>query len=69
LVDFVLSPFEIAEKLNWMSKHDLINKNQIKTTSKVKIDTKNIDLKNIFQLLLKKKNVDFSYYKMNTINR
>jgi two-component system CheB/CheR fusion protein len=69
LVDFVLSPKEIAEKLNWMSKHDLINKDQIKTTSKVEIDSKNIDLKNIFQLLLKKKNVDFSFYKTQTIKR
>lgn len=69
LVDFVLSPKEIADKLNWMSKYDLIGQNQIKTASKAGIDNKNNDLKNIFQLLLKKKNVDFSFYKMNTIKR
>ncbi|MDD3721739.1 MAG: chemotaxis protein CheB [Lutibacter sp.] len=69
LVDFILSPKEIAEKLNWMSKYDLIGHNQIKTKSKGKIDDKNIDLKNIFLLLLKKKNVDFSFYKMKTIKR
>ena len=69
LVDFILSPKEIAEKLNWMSKYDLIGHSQIKTKSKGKIDDKNIDLKNIFLLLLKKKNVDFSFYKMKTIKR
>jgi len=69
LVDFVLSPKEIAEKLNWMSKHGLINQNQVKTTSKGEIDSKNIDLKNIFQLLLKNNNVDFSFYKTKTIKR
>ncbi len=69
LVDFVLSPKEIAEKINWMSKYDLVGQHQIKTTSKGEIDDKNIDLKDIFQLLLKKKNVDFSFYKTKTINR
>lgn len=69
LVDFVLSPKEIAEKINWMSKYDLIGQNQIKNTSEGEIDSKKDDLKNIFQLLLKKNNVDFSFYKTKTINR
>ncbi|NEW79063.1 MAG: response regulator, partial [Gelidibacter sp.] len=71
LVDFVLSPKEIAKEINWMSKHNLIRKSpEKKSLPKGKIDNKNnIDLKNIFQLLLKKKNVDFSFYKLNTIKR
>jgi len=69
LVDFVLSPKEIAEELNWMSKHDLIIRSPEKPSSKSKIDNNNSDLKKIFQILLKKKNVDFSFYKLNTIKR
>lgn len=69
LVDFVLSPKEIAEKINWISKYDLIGQNQIKSTSEGEIDKEKDDLKNIFQLLLKKNNVDFSFYKTKTINR
>jgi two-component system CheB/CheR fusion protein len=69
LVDFVLSPKEIAAELNWMSKHDLIIRNPEKSSPKGKIDNKSTDLKKIFQLLLRKKNVDFSFYKLNTIKR
>ncbi|KUO65050.1 MAG: hypothetical protein APF83_10960, partial [Lutibacter sp. BRH_c52] len=68
-VDFVLSPKEIAAELNWMGKHDLIRRNPAKASPKGKIDNKNTDLKKIFQILLKKKNVDFSFYKLNTIKR
>ncbi|MBE0422957.1 MAG: response regulator [Lutibacter sp.] len=69
LVDFVLSPKEIAAELNWMSKHDLIIRNPEKSSPKGKIDNKSSDLKKIFQILLKKKSVDFSFYKLNTIKR
>ncbi|MHB1108016.1 MAG: chemotaxis protein CheB, partial [Lutibacter sp.] len=68
-VDFVLSPKKIAAELNWMGKHDLIRRNPAKASPKGKIDNKNTDLKKIFQILLKKKNVDFSFYKLNTIKR
>ncbi|HEY9220819.1 MAG TPA: CheR family methyltransferase [Lutibacter sp.] len=68
-VDFVLSPKEIATELNWMSKHDLVKRNPAKTSLKDKLDYNNVDLKKIFQILLKKKNVDFSHYKLNTIKR
>ncbi|PKP29236.1 MAG: chemotaxis protein CheR [Bacteroidetes bacterium HGW-Bacteroidetes-18] len=68
-VDFVLSPKEIATELNWMSKHDLVKRNQPKTLLKDKLDYNKIDLKKIFLILLKKKNVDFSHYKLNTIKR
>ena len=68
-VDFVLSPKEIATELNWMGKHDLVKRNQAKTSLKDKLDYNKIDLKKIFEILLKKKNVDFSHYKLNTVKR
>lgn len=69
LVDFVLAPKEIAAEINWMSKHDLVIRNQAKTYPKDELDSANTDLTKIFQLILKKKNVDFSHYKLNTLKR
>lgn len=69
LVDFVLSPIEIAEKINWMGKYDLISQIPKKSTPESKIDSRNTDLDTIFQLLLKKQNVDFNFYKLTTIKR
>ncbi|MDP3944754.1 MAG: CheR family methyltransferase, partial [Lutibacter sp.] len=69
LVDFVLSPQKIATEINWMSKHDLVRRNPAKTSPKDTLDNNDIDLKKIYQILLIKKNVDFSHYKLNTILR
>jgi len=69
VVDFVLSPKEIANELTWMSKHPFVKRNAIKTVPEDKIENGNPDLKIILQLLYKRKNVDFSHYKMNTIKR
>ncbi len=69
VVDFVLSPAEIAKKLNWMSKHPLLKRKGIRSTPEDDIDNYNPDLKSIIQLVNKKLNVDFSMYKMNTIKR
>jgi len=69
VVDFVLSPKEIARELAWMSKHPLVKRNLVKTTPEDEIDNSDPDLKVILQLLHKRKNVDFSHYKMNTIKR
>ena len=69
VVDFVLSPKEIATELNWMSKHPLIKRNIAKPTPEDAIENNNPDLMTILQLLHKRKNVDFSHYKMNTIKR
>ena len=69
VVDFVLSPKEIAAELEWMSKHPLIRRNIVKPTPEDAIENSNPDLMIILQLLLKRKNVDFSHYKMNTIKR
>jgi two-component system CheB/CheR fusion protein len=69
VVDFVLSPKEIANELIWMSKHPLVKRNAIKTAPEDEIENNNPNLKIILQLLYKRKNVDFSHYKMNTIKR
>ncbi len=69
VVDFVLSPKEIATELGWMGKHPLIKRNVVKSTPEDAIENSNPDLMVILQLLHKRKNVDFSHYKMNTIKR
>ncbi len=69
VVDFVLSPKEIAIELSWMSKHPMLKRNVLKTTPEDAIENSNPDLITILQLLHKQKNVDFSHYKMNTIKR
>ncbi len=69
VVDFVLSPKEIATELNWMSKHPLIKRNVAKPTPEDAIENNNPDLLVILKLLHNRKNVDFSHYKMNTIKR
>jgi len=69
VVDFILSPKEIGKKINWMSKHPFIKRNGVNHLPENEIDNNNLDLKFILQYLYKKKNVDFSYYKMNTIKR
>ncbi len=69
IVDFVLSPVEIAKKINWISKHPFLNRKEIKSTPEDDIDNNNPDLKSIIQLVYKLMQVDFSMYKMNTIKR
>jgi two-component system CheB/CheR fusion protein len=69
VVDFVLSPKEISNKLNWMSKHPLIKPCKLKVAPEDDIENNNPELKIILQILLKVKHVDFSHYKMNTIKR
>jgi two-component system CheB/CheR fusion protein len=69
IVDFVLSPKEIAAELNWISKHPLIRRNEVKNAPEDEIENSNPDLKIILQILLIKKKIDFSHYKMNTIKR
>jgi two-component system CheB/CheR fusion protein len=69
VVDFVLSPKEIAVQLGWMSKHPLANPKAIKVLPEDEIENTDPHLKAILQLLQKTKRVDFSHYKMNTIKR
>lgn len=69
VVDFILSPKEIAKKLNWISNHPLKIQPAVKKVPEEVIKSSDLHLKQILQLLLKKKNVDFSHYKINTIQR
>ncbi len=69
VVDFILSPKEMANELTWISKHPLSKRKVPKAAAEDEIDNSNPDLKIILQLLHKIKNVDFSHYKMNTIKR
>ncbi|PKQ44770.1 chemotaxis protein CheB [Confluentibacter flavum] len=69
VVDFILSPKEIALELARLSKHPLVKANGTKTNGEDLIDNRDPDLKIILNLLHKATGVDFSAYKMNTIKR
>lgn len=69
VIDFILSPKEIALELARLSKHPFVKTNYAKTNSEKLIDNNNPDLKSILTLLHKNTGVDFSAYKMNTIKR
>lgn len=69
VVDFIMSPKDIAKKINWISKHPAVKRKAGKTNPEDEIANNNPDLKSILVQLHKNKNVDFSYYKMNTIKR
>ncbi|PZX92073.1 hypothetical protein DOS84_17380 [Flavobacterium aquariorum] len=69
VVDFVLSPKEIGVQLTHISQHPFVISTAIKKIPEAEIENSNPELKVILQLLHKRKNVDFSHYKMNTIKR
>ena len=69
IVDFVLSPKEIARELTHFSKKGFM-RSDIKSKGKeAVIEYNDPDLKKIFEALRKETGVDFSHYKMNTIKR
>ncbi|WP_239970650.1 CheR family methyltransferase [Confluentibacter citreus] len=68
VIDFILSPKDIALELARLSKHPLV-KASTKTNSEDLIDNSDPDLKIILNQLHKATGVDFSAYKMNTIKR
>jgi len=69
VVDFILSPKEIAKELLWMSKHPLLKRKAAKLPPEDEIENSDPHLKSILVLLSKKMSVDFSHYKMSTIKR
>jgi len=69
VVDFILSPKDIATELAWISKHPLVNRDAIKPAPEDEMENNNPDLQLILGLLYKRNNVNFSNYKMNTIKR
>ena len=69
VVDYVLSPKEIAMELVYLSKNNFVKRPiKEKDVSKI-IETNNADLNTIFELLRKETGVDFSHYKLPTIKR
>jgi two-component system CheB/CheR fusion protein len=72
VVDYILSPSEIAEELVRLSKMGISNKSipekQVKE-KELTLENNNYDINTIFELLLKTTGVDFSHYKMPTIKR
>ena len=69
IVDYVMSPKEIGIELSRMCKNPLEIREIPKKVFTLDFDINNPDLKRIVKYLHSKKNVDFSHYKMNTINR
>lgn len=67
VVDFVLSPKEIAEEISKLCKHAV--KGFMLAVPEDEIENGDPSLKAILQLLLKGKSTDFSHYKMNTVKR
>jgi two-component system CheB/CheR fusion protein len=70
VVDMVMSPSEIAKEIERLSKQAVIflQVNEDSSNEENEPDL-NTDLRIILQLLLKSTGVDFSHYKMNTIQR
>jgi two-component system, chemotaxis family, CheB/CheR fusion protein len=69
VVDFILSPKEIALELTRLSNHPFVKINDPKSNTENLIENNNPDLKNILNQLHKTTGVNFSAYKMNTIKR
>ncbi len=69
VIDFILSPKEIAQELARLSKHPFVKNNDARTNTEHLIDNNNPDLKIILNQLHKTTGVDFGLYKMNTIKR
>jgi two-component system CheB/CheR fusion protein len=71
VVDFVLSPKEIALELERLSKHPFVKsaKDGVKPDKEDLIENNNPDLITILNQIHKLTGVDFSVYKMNTIKR
>ncbi|MDQ3142729.1 MAG: PAS domain-containing protein [Bacteroidota bacterium] len=69
VVDFILSPKEIALEISRLSKHPFLKSNHSKTHKEDLIDDNDPHLKIILNHLHKAARVDFSMYKMATIKR
>lgn len=69
VVDFILSPKQIAKEITLISKHSSLKLNTQLVIPEDEIKNDDPALKIILQLLHNRKNVDFSHYKMNTVKR
>ncbi|WP_081897836.1 CheR family methyltransferase [Flavobacterium sp. 83] len=69
VVDFILSPEEIATELVRISKNGFHINNGKGNDKEITVKNNNYDINTIFELLLKETGVDFSHYKIATIKR
>ncbi|HLX93274.1 MAG TPA: chemotaxis protein CheB, partial [Puia sp.] len=69
VVDFILSPKEIALEINRISAHPLLKLNGSARHINADIDCSPTDLSTVLEHLLTEVGVDFKAYKMNTIKR
>jgi two-component system CheB/CheR fusion protein len=69
VVDFVLSPEEIAKELSDRNKYSLVRKNKTKRAPEDEIENNDLDLRAILTLLHEREKIDFSLYKMSTLKR
>ena len=69
VVDFILSPKEIALELARLSKHPLLKTGDARANGEDLIDDNDPDLKSILTQIYMAKGVDFGLYKMNTVKR
>ena len=71
VVDYILSPEEIAAALVRISKKGISinNEKEKESIPEITVENNNYDINTIFELLLKETGVDFSHYKMPTIKR
>lgn len=69
MVDFILSPKDIALELARLSKHPHMRTNVLKNAEEDLIENTDSDLKNILDQVHKATGVDFGTYKLNTIKR
>lgn len=72
VVDYILSPVEIAQELVRLSKKGIpkspVTKKEVKEKAII-LENDQYDINTIFELLLKETGVDFTHYKMPTIKR
>ncbi|MFV8373289.1 CheR family methyltransferase [Flavobacterium sp. LB2P6] len=69
VVDYILSPQEIASELVRLCKNGFPRNDGDEKKKEVVVQNNNFDINTIFELLLKETGVDFSHYKMPTIKR
>lgn len=69
VVDFILSPKQIAAELSRISKSGLLTNNTLLAGKETEMDNSDPDLIELLHLLHQQTGVDFSHYKMNTIKR
>ncbi len=69
VVDFILSPLQIAKELSLRSRHPFLGKTELLAGKEDFIDNSDPHLKKILQMLHTETGVDFGLYKLKTVER